>query len=302
MHNRNSIDLGIFHKIDINLYPLFIAIYEHKSISKAAQILCITQSAASHALQRLRQQLHDDLFVRTNNQMLPTPYAEQIFPNIKNALINIQNIAVEKHRFEPQMIQQLKIAIHDEIEPMILPKLVSHFQKLNLDIQFLSSKLDRKTLVADLATQQIDFVFDLERHIDDKVEFNALMQDQFVVCTQLEHLDQTQYLSSPHIGVSTRRTGMLFEDVYLTKKQISRHIFIRCQNYATAIQILEHYPNTILTIPKNVLSQLQVSSSLNIFAVPVDMPVLNMGMYWHRDLKLNSRHQFLKDEIIKIFA
>ncbi len=64
IHSKSPIDMGLFHRIDINLYPLFIAIYEQKSISKAAQILSITQSAASHALQRLRSHLKDDLFVR----------------------------------------------------------------------------------------------------------------------------------------------------------------------------------------------------------------------------------------------
>ncbi len=82
IHSKSPIDMGLFHRIDINLYPLFIAIYEQKSISKAAQILCISQSAASHALQRLRRQhLKDDLFVRSGSQMLPTPFAEQIYPD-----------------------------------------------------------------------------------------------------------------------------------------------------------------------------------------------------------------------------
>ena len=76
-------DLRNFHRIDINLYPLFIAIYEQNSISKAAQILSISQSAASHALQRLRQHLQDDLFVRTGSKMQPTPFADQIYPEIK---------------------------------------------------------------------------------------------------------------------------------------------------------------------------------------------------------------------------
>ncbi len=52
-----------------------MAIYEQNSISKAAQILSISQSAASHALQRLRQHLQDDLFVRTGSKMQPTPFA-----------------------------------------------------------------------------------------------------------------------------------------------------------------------------------------------------------------------------------
>lgn len=302
LHNKSVIDLSLFHKIDINLYPLFIAIYEHKNISKVAQMLCISQSAASHALQRLRQQLNDDLFVRASGQMLPTPFAEQIYPSIKKALSTIQNISVQKKVFEPNMVQSLKIAIHDEIEPMIFPKLVQHFQQHNLDIQFLSSKLDRKTVLADLASQQIDFVIDLERHFDEKIQFTALMSDHFVACSQLSFIDQNVYLNSPHIGVSSRRTGMLVEDIYLSKKQHSRQVFLRCQHYSTALQILEQYPNAILTIPKNVLMHLQAAENLNFFDVPVDMPELNIGMYWHKDLTENSRHIFLRKEINQIFA
>lgn len=302
VHNRTMIDMAIFHRIDINLYPLFIAIYEQRSISKAAKILCITQSAASHALQRLRQHLKDDLFVRVSNQMLATPFSEQIYPVIKNALILIQSISMQKQSFDPNSIQTLKVAVHDEIEPIIFPKLVEHFQKLNLIIQFSSIKLDRKTIITDLATQQIDFVIDLEQNLGEKIQFNKLAQDQFVVCTQQKMMDEAIYLASPHIGVSSRRTGVLVEDIYLNRQQFSRQIFLRCQHYSTALQILTQEPQLILTIPKNILAHLRLAQNLNIFDVPVDLPYINMGMYWHKDLQLNLRHQFLRSEIFKIFA
>ena len=302
VHNKTMIDMAIFHRIDINLYPLFIAIYEQRSISKAAKILCITQSAASHALQRLRQHLKDDLFVRVSNQMLATPFAEQIYPVIKNALILIQSISMQKQSFDPNSIQTLKVAVHDEIEPIIFPKLVEHFQKLNLIIQFSSIKLDRKTIITDLATQQIDFVIDLEQNLGEKIQFNKLAQDQFVVCTQQKMMNEAIYLASPHIGVSSRRTGVLVEDIYLNRQQFSRQIFLRCQHYSTALQILTQEPQLILTIPKNILAHLRLVQNLNIFDVPVDLPYINMGMYWHKDLELNLRHQFLRSEIFKIFA
>ena len=302
VHNKIMIDMAVFHRIDINLYPLFIAIYEQRSISKAAKILCITQSAASHALQRLRQHLKDDLFVRVSNQMLATPFAEQIYPVIKNALILIQSISMQKQSFDPNSIQTLKVAVHDEIEPIIFPKLVEHFQKLNLIIQFSSIKLDRKTIITDLATQQIDFVIDLEQNLGEKIQFNKLAQDQFVVCTQQKMMDEAIYLASPHIGVSSRRTGVLVEDIYLNRQQFSRQIFLRCQHYSTALQILTQEPQLILTIPKNILAHLRLAQNLNIFDVPVDLPYINMGMYWHKDLELNLRHQFLRSEIFKIFA
>lgn len=302
IHNIAMMDLGVFHGIDINLYPLFIAVYEQKSISKSAQILCISQSAASHALQRLRQHLQDDLFARAGNKMLPTPYAEQIYPVIKNALFAIQNISMQKQYFEPNMVQSLKIAVHDEIEPIIFPKLVQHFQHLNLEIQFFSSKLDRKSIVADLATQQIDFVIDLEQNFGEKLQFQKLLQDQFVVCSQQPEMTQQLYLAAPHIGVSSRRTGVLVEDIYLKRKQLSRQIFLRCQHYSTALQILLLNPQSVLTIPQNLLDYLPVSSSLNIFPVPVDLPLIYLGMYWHKELKDNSRHHFLRSENSKIFC
>ncbi|MEG1709707.1 MAG: LysR family transcriptional regulator, partial [Acinetobacter sp.] len=297
IHHYNVLDMAVFHKIDINLYPLFIAIFEQKSISKSAQLLCISQSAASHALQRLRLHLHDDLFVRTGSQMLPTPFAEQIYPVIKNALFAIQGISIQKQSFDPSMVQTLKIAIHDEIEPIIFPKLVEHFHQLNLEVQFSSIKLDRKNVVTDLATQQIDFVIDLEQNFTEKIQFKKLVQDQFVVCTQQQSMTAEIYLASPHIGVSSRRTGVLVEDIYLNRKQFSRQIFLRCQHYSTALQVLEQQAATILTIPKNMLAHLQMAECLNIFEVPVDLPNINIGIFWHKDVEENLRHQFLRSEI-----
>lgn len=302
IHNKNSIDLRSFHRIDINLYPLFVAVFEQKSISRAAQILSITQSAASHALQRLRQHLQDDLFVRTGSKMQPTPFAEQIYSEIKHALITIQNISIQNQQFEPTLVQNLKIAVHDEIEPMILPKLVAHFQRFNLDIQFVSIKLDRKNIVSDLATQQVDFVIDLEQPLGDKIQFELLDQDEFVVCTQQQQVTEKSYLASPHIGVSSRRTGVLVEDLYLSRNHLSRQIFLRCQHYSTALQILQQHPLAMLTIPRNVLNHLHIDKSLKIFEVPVKLQKINMGMYWYKDLQENKRHQFLRSEINKIFA
>ncbi|EPG42812.1 MULTISPECIES: LysR family transcriptional regulator [Acinetobacter] len=301
IHNTSPLEVAHFHRIDINLYPLFIAIFEQKSISKAAQLLCISQSAVSHALQRLRTQLGDELFVRSGQKMLPTPYAEQIYQPIQSALLSIQQIAVPQHDFVPSMLHSLKIAIHDEIEPIIFPQLVHHFAQLNLDIQFLSSKLDRKNMLADLSAQQIDFVIDLVQPQQAHLQFENLIDDHFVVCTQQPEMNLSQYLSSPHIGVSSRRTGLLLEDIYLNRQQLSRQIFLRCQHYSTALQVLAQYPNAVLTIPQSILKNLHYAKHLKIHALPIELPKINMGMYWHEHVTHNPRHQFLRTEILKIF-
>lgn len=302
IHNKAGFDVSIFNRIDINLYPLFIAIFELKNISKSAQSLYLSQSAASHALQRLRVQLNDELFVRNGNQMLPTPFAEQIYPTIKQALISIQSIAAQNQTFDPRTIQNLKIAIHDEIEPLIFPKLIQHFQELKLDIQLISIKLDRPKIKDNLASQQIDFVIDIEQHYGDDIEFKNLVQDRFVLCTQQNFVDQKKYMSSPHIGVSSRKTGTLIEDVYLQRMNLSRNISLRCQHYSTAIQILVHQPETLLTIPQSILTNLAIPRSIQILDLPISLPQMNIGLFWYSNLNGNKRYQFLKEEIIKNFA
>lgn len=305
--SNNTLDLANFYRIDANLYPILIAIFEQKSISKAAHLLCISQSAVSHALQRLRRQLNDDLFVRSGNKMLPTVFAEQIYIPIKQALISLQNINLQQYAFDPKTIQQLKIAIHDEIEPLIFPKLIAHFQQFNPEIQFLSSKLERKNMRTDLASQQIDFVIDLAQQHDEKLQFQCLVEDFFVVCSAQPQMNKEIYLSAPHIGVSSRRTGQLVEDIYFHQQdhvqhKPSRQIFLRCQHYATALQVLSQHPTAILTIPQSILKDLHYDQHLNIFELPIELPNIRMGMFWHQDVQDNLRHHFLRQEILKIFC
>jgi len=59
------------HQLDLNLLVMFDALYRHHSVSRAANEFCISESAFSHGLSRLRKRLNDDLFIRTNNIMVP---------------------------------------------------------------------------------------------------------------------------------------------------------------------------------------------------------------------------------------
>ena len=66
------------HQINLNLLTLFDSLYRHRSVSIAANEICLSQSAFSHGLSRLRERLADELFVRINNVMEPTPLAHEL--------------------------------------------------------------------------------------------------------------------------------------------------------------------------------------------------------------------------------
>jgi DNA-binding transcriptional LysR family regulator len=92
--------------LDLNLLTVFEAIYEVGTVSGAADRLALSQSAASHALARLRDACKDDLFARTNQGLSPTPVAQEMYPAIKQALDTLRTTLAEASGFDPSASQR----------------------------------------------------------------------------------------------------------------------------------------------------------------------------------------------------
>ena len=87
--------------LDLNLLTVFEAIYELGGVSAAADRLALSQSAASHALSRLRQACNDELFVRAPQGLSPTPVAQTMYPPIRQALEALRASLAEASGFDP---------------------------------------------------------------------------------------------------------------------------------------------------------------------------------------------------------
>src|SRR3954470_3429923 len=72
--------------LDLNLLVTFEAIHRERNLTRAAKRLFVSQSAVSHALARLRDQLGDPLFVRRASGVEPTPATARLAPKIAEAL------------------------------------------------------------------------------------------------------------------------------------------------------------------------------------------------------------------------
>jgi DNA-binding transcriptional LysR family regulator len=76
------------------------ALYKDRSVHRAAARLCITSSAVSHALKKLREAIGDELFTRRSDGMHPTPRAHEIAPALHEALGLLQS-ALTLGDFDP---------------------------------------------------------------------------------------------------------------------------------------------------------------------------------------------------------
>src|SRR6201984_460139 len=85
---------------DLNLLIVFDAVMQERSVTRAGSRIGLSQPAMSHALNRLRWLLKDQLFVRTPEGMAPTPRAEELAQPVRQALGGLE-AALDPEGFVP---------------------------------------------------------------------------------------------------------------------------------------------------------------------------------------------------------
>src|SRR5450756_1801784 len=94
-------------RLELDWLKVFDEVLKTASVSKAADRLGISQSAASTALIKLRAHFGDKLFSRTARGMLPTPYAQAIHPSLRAALGHLEQARASRTAFEPADAQRV---------------------------------------------------------------------------------------------------------------------------------------------------------------------------------------------------
>ena len=86
---------------DLNLLRVLVALERTRNVSRAGELLGMSQSGFSTALARLRRQCGDLLFVRTAGGMTPTPRAERMVSTAHAVLAHVSEGILGEPEFRP---------------------------------------------------------------------------------------------------------------------------------------------------------------------------------------------------------
>ena len=240
---------------DLNLFIAFDVIYTEKNLTKAGQVLGITQPAVSNALSRLRELFGDDLFIRTSKGMIPTPVANQIIKDVRSALSLIQNTISETEKFDPSIAEMtFKISIGDSSEYRLLPLLIKELAEIAPKIKVETYLTPRKDAPRELASGTIDFSIDPPVHSDPHLRHEKIYEEDYVMIVRKDHpilnlkeITIEDYLKLSHIHISNRKTGLGHVDMALYRLGLSRDISLRAQHFLVAPYIVEQSDLAITT-------------------------------------------------------
>jgi DNA-binding transcriptional LysR family regulator len=288
--------------LDLNLLVTFEAIHRERNLTRAAKRLFVSQSAVSHALARLRDQLGDPLFVRRASGVEPTPVSVRLAPKIAEALRMLRQ-ALEADDFDPARdLGRVRITVHEEIEPQILPGFAHRLRAAATDVELDCVRVDRNSLERDLASSRLDLAVDAALISGADLRHASLSHDRFCVISRRRlRLDRARYLAARHIVASSRRSGPALVDVLLSQLGVQRQVVMRCQRYEAACRVVAD-SDLLLTVPRLRARPIATQMGLAVLPVPFELPLFDLRLYWHRQVDTDLRSQWLRRQLAAVVA
>jgi DNA-binding transcriptional LysR family regulator len=292
--------------LDLNLLTVFDAVGQERSVTRAAAKMNMTQPAISHALTRLRNSLHDELFVRTPEGMEPTPYAERLIGPVRSALESLRTALDNAWEFVPTTAERsFVIAVDNRSATVLAAPLVAAIAAeapgIRLDMRpsgtlELAERLDRGDI--DMAIGGVSAP--AERFSD-----RRLFEDGYAALVRRGHpasVDGTISLEAlghyPHLVLSSTREESAFVDAELSKHGLARRIALRAPLLAATASLMQS--DMIAIISELSAREFSRNAPLEVLRLSFQSPRLVTAMLWHRRLDGVASHQWLRTMVQRV--
>ena len=290
---------------DLNLFVVFDVIYTERNLTKSGEVLGITQPAVSNALSRLRENFNDELFLRTSKGMVPTPVAENMVNDIRQALDLIRNSISESESFNPKTANAtFRISIGDTSEYRLLPQLIKNISNSAPGVDVESYLTPRTETPKELAAGNIDFAIDPPIHSDPNLRNKKIYQDDYVLVVNKKHpiakkkkISLEDYLNLSHIHISKRASGLGHVDTTLNRLGLTRRIALRAQHFLVAPYIIDQSNLAMTTI-----KSFSRGRELKVFQLPFKINPLVLHLYWHVNKDMDPANKWMRELILKTYG
>ena len=295
-------------RVDLNLFIVFDTIYSERNLTRAAEVLSVTQPAVSNALTRLRDVFDDQLFIRKPRGMEPTPVADNIIEPVRQALTLLNFSINEGAYFDPARTQKtFHLSMNDLSEMLLLPPMIQRLRELAPQVEVRSYYVAREELVKEFASGQVDIAIDVPLINHPDLLHQPISQEHYVCVLRPGHplltaghktkkrkpISLEDYLALEHVHVSSRRSGSGYVDMALSKLGHQRKLAVRVQHYMAAPEIISG-SDMALTVPRALAKRLALPS----VELPFELASLDWHMYWHKSADNDRANRWLREQLV----
>lgn len=293
--------------IDLNLLRVFDAVYRTQSISRAADLLSLSQPATSHAITRLRLSLRDPLFTRTQVGMRPTERAERMAPRVQAALAQLELGLRGEETFDPMTsADELRMHLTDIGERRFLPLLMRSLQEQAPLVQLTTRTWNTDEVEPALLNGKIHFAIGYLPGLKGTAKLD-LFADRYVLLVSSAHpvladrsrhrLSIDQLLGLRYVAVHSHAQSYQL----LEKMGLAEFIRLRAAHFL-ALAATVRASDLAAIVPREVAMSFEPESAYKHFELDYPSPEFSVSVHWSRRHEQTPAIRWMKHLIVNLFC
>jgi DNA-binding transcriptional LysR family regulator len=288
--------------VDLNLLVVLRALLAERHVTRAARSVGLSQSAASHALARLRDLYRDPLLVRAGRTLEPTPRALALLPAIDRALAEIQATIVGPAPFDPRTEHRtFTFGMADYGQAMLCGPMLARLAREAPGIDVAVSSGEG---VDDLVDEGVlDLGVTVRPPRSGGPSSTELFSDDFVCIVRKGHPEATEritlkrYLALRHVVVAPSGSPGSVVDTELARRGLRRRVAARVPSFLVA-PIVVSGSDFINTGPARLARLLAERHPIALVRPPLRLPSFTLYLVWPRRFDQDPAHRWFRELVI----
>lgn len=294
--------------IDMNLLVVFDAMIEHRSVTRAAEAIGLSQPAMSAAVARLRNWFDDPLFVKTGAEMKATPRALALAKPVRRVIETVKDEILQKSGFDPEKTDRtFTILMPDIAEVNFLPKLLARLSQVAPNARLRTISKSRPGAAEALESGEAELAMGYFPDLHKAGFFRQKLFDTPHVCivradhpTVGDKLTVKQYLDLSHAVVQPDGREHVFE-LFLDQRGLKRRVLLKLSHFMSLLPVIES-SDLIATVPLDLAEVCQRYANIRVLDAPIKSPVIAVSQFWHRRFHKDPANIWIRGVIHAVFT
>ena len=165
----------------------FVLVAEQNSFTKAAETLCLTQSALSGLIKELEQNLDIKLFDRTTRKLHLSDAGQRLLPQAKRVLNEMAVLGENVNNLKSLHQGHIRLAVSQQLSASIMPKFIAKFCELHPNIQVTLTDCSVDEVVEHIENLEADLGVAPERNHSNDLRVDVLFSSTFYLVLPPSH-------------------------------------------------------------------------------------------------------------------
>ncbi len=294
--------------IDWNRLLVLHAVLTERSVTRAAARLHVTPSAISNALARLRTTFDDPLLVRSGRNLVLTPRAVALAPQLSAAVAAMARVVESQSSFDPaRSTRRFTLACSDAEQISEVPGIAAAFAGKLPKASLRVMSVDQLEALGGLTSGEVDAAIAPAHDARPDLHFSDLYEEEGVLVVRkghphvrgrmskqqfnmLRHIDILLSLGGPGIG-----HGII--EKFFARHGLQRDIAVSVPSFAAAAAIAAH-TDWVAGMPRRMAAVFLRQLPLITVAMPVPAVRFRIQLVWHERTHKDAGAAFFRTLIL----